>query len=199
MAGLTLDTAPASEPVTTAEAKTHARVLGSDEDTLIGTYITAARKLIEDWSGRAFINQTWDLTLDIFPGVDYIEMPKAPLSSVSSITYTDTAGDSQTLASSEYNVDTNREPGIIRLADGSSWPATDEIPNAVTIQFVAGYGATSASVDERYILAIKMLVAHWYSNREPVVKGTILTPVPLSIKSLIDSDRIFGPMESEYI
>ncbi len=70
MAGLVLFTAPATEPVTTAEAKTHLRVDTSDDDTLIGTLITVARRRVENDSRHQLVTATWDYTLDRFPECD---------------------------------------------------------------------------------------------------------------------------------
>ena len=45
-------TPPAIEPVSLSEAKDFLRILGDDEDELLGTLITAARLMIEAASGR---------------------------------------------------------------------------------------------------------------------------------------------------
>jgi hypothetical protein len=42
-------------------------------------------------------------------------------------------------------VDINEEPGRVYLAYGESWPSTQDIRNAVTIRFVAGYAITSVA------------------------------------------------------
>jgi uncharacterized phiE125 gp8 family phage protein len=55
----------------------------------------------------------------------------------------------------------------------------------VTVRFVAGYGATAAAVPFGLKAAIKMLVAHWYARREPVNIGNLVTPIPLTIDSLL--------------
>ncbi len=59
-----LKTAPAVEPISTSEAKLHLK-LDSDttDDTLIAALITAAREIIENMTGRALINQTWEMSL----------------------------------------------------------------------------------------------------------------------------------------
>ena len=67
MRGLTLVTAPASEPVSLAEAKAHLRIEAADDDSLIGALITAARQSAEAHMRRALMSQTWRLSLDRFP------------------------------------------------------------------------------------------------------------------------------------
>src|ERR1051325_11329554 len=101
---LTLSTAPTVEPVSLDEAKGQVRVeldFHSDDALILGL-IAAARRLAEVFCGRAFLTQTWDLTLDAFPsgwgprwpatlgGRDAIRLPRPPLQSVSYVKYVDT-------------------------------------------------------------------------------------------------------------
>ena len=64
MSSYQITTEPATEPLTLTEAKEHLRVDGTDEDTLITSIITVARKLCENYTNRAFITQTWTQTED---------------------------------------------------------------------------------------------------------------------------------------
>jgi hypothetical protein len=64
---LKLIQAPASEPVSLADAKNHLRVDVTDDDVLIGGLITAARVAAENICRRAFVTQSWTLFLDTFP------------------------------------------------------------------------------------------------------------------------------------
>lgn len=160
---LEIDTAALVEPVSTAEAKTQARIDISDDDAYVDTLIASARAYVENKTGRQLISQTWLLYLDCFPRV--IKVPKAPLQSVTQIDYIDTDGNSQTLSSSVYTVNAKRDPGEIVQAYGESWPATRTVPNAVTVTFVAGYGDAATDVPEDLIHAMQMLIAHRYDDR----------------------------------
>lgn len=168
---LSLVTGPAAEPLTTAEAKAHLRVDFSTDDTLIDALVVAARRHVEHLTGRALINQTWDLKMDGFPGCGEIRIPKGPLSSVTSISYTDTAGASQTWGASNYIVDTASDPPRIALAYGVVWPSVRAIINPVTVRFVAGYGATSASIPADILAALKLILGDLYENREETQSG----------------------------
>lgn len=143
---LKLITAPASEPLTTAEAKARLRVTVSDEDTDIGNLISEARAACENECGRAFVTQTWSLYLDEFPGGDgSIRVPRPPLQSVTWIKYYDADGVQQTLDSSTYLVTTGAEPARVTPVPGQWWPATQSgRPEAVEVRFVAGYGLAAA-------------------------------------------------------
>lgn len=193
--------APGTEPVSTADAKSWMRVDLSDDNDLIDFLIAAARERLEEDAGRSLITQTWELKLDRFPSSDLtaIVLPRPPLISVSSITYVDEDGDTQTWSSAEYDVDANSEPGRITPAYNYTWPSTRDQANAVTITFVAGYGAASA-VPKKILAAIKFLAAHWYEHRESVVIGTITSSVPDTWEALVSPIRILydNPFRSRY-
>ncbi len=184
-------TPPALEPVSLAEAKLQCR-LDDDltmDDQLISTLISAARGYCENETNRAFVNTTFDLKMDGFWDCE-IRLPRAPASSVTSVTYLDTDGVSQTWSASEYSVDINAEPGRITRAYGFSWPSTRCIENAVTVRYVAGYGAAASSVPEDIKAAMKLIIGHLYANRESVVVGTITAVLPLAVESLLNRFRL---------
>lgn len=190
---MTLFTAPAAEPVSASEAKSHLRIDISDDDTLIGTYITAARVRVEQELNRALVTQTWELVLDGFPAGDRIRLPLPPLQSVTSVKYTDEDGVEATYSSANYLVDTDAEPGQIVLKSGVTWPAVTLLREvaAVRIKFVAGYGL-AAAVPEPIKLAIKLLVGTYYENREDtlVAQGVTVMRLPTGVRDLLSSYRV---------
>ncbi len=179
---LTIVTEPTLEPVELADVKSHLSVEVSDDDTMISNFITAARRWCEHFTRRAFITQSWKLVLDKFPAEFRVPLP--PLQSVTSITYIDTDGNTQTLASSVYTVDIDSEPGRIVEAYQQSWPTTRDVVNAVTVTYKAGYGAASTNMPGELKLAIKMLVGHYYENREAFVAAP-LREVPMASEHLL--------------
>jgi uncharacterized phiE125 gp8 family phage protein len=186
---LELDTAPTAEPVSTAEAKEHLRVLDDADDSYIGTLVTAVRRKFEELANVSLLEQDWILHLDGFPAdSDVIELPRGPLQSVSSITYLDTAGDSQTMDADDYVVDTSGRLGRIGLEWDASWPTTKNVIDAVQIAYTAGYGE-AADVPELMCQAILLGVSHYYEQREPVVTGTIVTAVPGTWDALLEMHR----------
>jgi uncharacterized phiE125 gp8 family phage protein len=181
-------TAPAEEPVTVAEVKTQARISGSASDTELAAMIKAARQYAEAELGRWIITQTIDAYFDSFP--EYFLLP--PLQSVTSITYVDSNGDTQTLDSSLYRVDSKSIPARISVASGVSWPSTDDVTNAVTVRFVAGYGSASA-VPECIKQWIKIRVDHYYDNRGANVVGSSVVQFDRSyIDGLLDPERMWA-------
>jgi uncharacterized phiE125 gp8 family phage protein len=156
---LTRVTAPVATPVSLAEARAHCRADTAD-DTLLQVYLDAAVAHLdgaEGILGRCLVTQTWEVTLDAFPAEIVVPLPT--LQSVTSITYRDPAGSTQTVDSADYRVSGQR----ITCADG--WPDTDGEHGAVTVRFVAGYGL-AASVPAAIKAAILLLVGDLYANRE---------------------------------
>ena len=164
---IAVSSAPSTEPVTLAETKLHIRVDHIEMDAAITAWIAAAREAAEIFSGKQFVDATYVYKLDGFPHSAWFDsrilLPRTPLDSVSSVTYLDTNGDSQTLATSVYEVDTSSLPGRIRLKFNQTWPNTQLHPEVVTITFIAGYGAASV-VPESIKTAIKMIVDDIYNH-----------------------------------
>lgn len=183
---LTQTVAPTANPVTYAEAKAHLRLDSDDEREFVEGCIGAAVGLSETMSNRQFMTATYTLKLDLFPaGGGVVLLPRPPLQSVSSISYIDVNGDSQTWASANYTVDTDSIRGRITEAYGMSWPSTRAQTGAITVTFVAGY-ATAALVPSAAKHAINMLVGHYYVNREAVSSGRAMS-VPMAADSLLAS------------
>jgi uncharacterized phiE125 gp8 family phage protein len=166
---IVLITAPAEEPITLAQAKEHLRATDStSEDALIATLIRAARQRVENYTWRRLITQTVDYTLDEFCSSDeVIELPCAPVQSVTHVKYYDTAGVEQTLLSTLYQVDSKSEPARIAPAYAQTWPTIREQLNAVTIRVVCGYGL-AAAVPSVIKAAMLLIIGHLYEHREEV-------------------------------
>ena len=106
--GLKVVTAPTVEPVTLTEAKLHQRVDLSADDDLVTMWISAIREHAEHLTERALAPATFCLYLDAFP-CDGIEIPRPPLTAISSIQYYDTTGTLVSLDGADYYVDDAQE------------------------------------------------------------------------------------------
>jgi uncharacterized phiE125 gp8 family phage protein len=195
---LTRQTPPAVEPVTVAEAKAHLRVDTSDDDTYIGTLVTAAREWVESYLDRTLVNTQWRLRLHRFPTDSQypIYLPRPPVVSSGTatavtITYTAETGGTATLSTAEYRVQRFETPGRVTTVYGGTWPASMEDNDAVVVTWWAGYGASGSSVPAATKHAILMLVGHWYdgARQATVTTGAVPQEVPFGVKSLLDSQR----------
>jgi gp6-like head-tail connector protein len=203
----TLVTAPAVEPLSLADAKLHLRVTTDTEDSLISTYIKASRLLCEQHTQRAFITQTWRVFLDAWPATEKgdqwwdgtrqgaigemfeekseLELPRAPLQSITHVKTYDTSDVASVFDPSKYGIDTAGSPGRLFLKSGYSWPTPGRSHNGIEIQFVAGYGATADEVPEDVKTAITMLTAHIYENR-----GDTKAEMPSMVQLLLSQYRM---------
>jgi uncharacterized phiE125 gp8 family phage protein len=185
-----LITPPATEPVTLAEAKLHLKVDDDAEDTLITSFIAAARAQCEHILGRSLITQTWELVLDSFPAGS-IELFNPAIISVTSVKYIDALTNLEvTLTANQYVLDKDSEPGWIDAAIGVSWPETALISNAVRVRYTAGYGA-AGDVPESIKQWIKMAIGVWFKNREASVESAITTLPHDFYGALLDRYRIW--------
>lgn len=161
---LSLVTAPSVEPITLAEAKLHAKIETTDDDTLITNLIVAARRAAETFCGRAFISQVWDAVYDELPGEEYpfpdaLVLPRLPLVSVTGAYYTGTDGTETTWAATNYQVDLISG----RLIPLQSWPSRRE-RSGFRVRWTAGY-ASAAAVPQEIKQALLEAVTHFYEKR----------------------------------
>lgn len=172
-----------SEPVTVDEAKEH--IQGLEEITLYDVYIesliTACREIAENYIWGCIVESTFKLRLKNFPAS--IKIPKPPLVSITSITYTDLNNVIQTLDESKYEVINWSEPGKIVFNQA---PSTNNKEGNITIEYVAGYETVPASIKQ----AIMMMIRTLYDNREDENNRNI-TELPITSKYLLKPYRCY--------
>ena len=152
---------PASPVVTTEEAKTQLRVTNSVEDTYIDTLVGAATNVIENFTENQIGSATWLLRLDSFR---CINLPKHPVSSITSITYFDSDNNGQTLDVGLYNLYQDNYKSILEFDDDT--PDLYDRTDAVSITFVSGYATIPPAIKQ----GILMVVTDLYDNRGETVK-----------------------------
>lgn len=169
---LVRQTAPSAAVVDLAAVKAHLRISHAAEDALLQALINAVNEQLDGLDGilrRALVTQTWRLFRRDFPAEAVWRLPLPPLQSVSSITYIDLAGATQTVSAADYHVIApTGAAGWIELVDTKTWPAAvADRPDAVRVDFVAGYGAASA-VPVPIKQAALLMVGELYANRGDV-------------------------------
>jgi hypothetical protein len=108
--------------------------------------IDAAVEKAELLTGRSLLTQTRDLKLADFPDRDTIELPGAPIASVTSVGYYDLNNAAQTLTlTTQYLAFTGANIGAVYLPNGGTWPSTYDRLDAATIRYVSGW-TSAASV-----------------------------------------------------
>lgn len=178
---------PSIEPITIDDARLHCDLDDSYFDGKLRQLIIAARNKVEQDTRLAFITQTRVLTFNDWPGTIDVELPTAPIQSVSSITYTDSNDSVQTLSASNYTVDAAHRPGRIVLNHGESWPSNRGHHNDITVTYIAGHGSATTDVPELAKLAMLLLIRHWFDHGT-AVSMDFAPPktMPMAYQSTVD-------------
>jgi uncharacterized phiE125 gp8 family phage protein len=171
----------------------HLRSANGDlEDDYIERLIRTAGVEAERFTKRAFLTQTFALVLDGF--VNPIVLPRPPLQAVTSITYLDADGVTQTLQGSPslYQVSAPVGPtsrrGRIRPIYGTVWPTTRVQMDAVRVEFVAGYG-DGEDVPFPILEGMLLMIGEMYKQRSESVH-TFQNPALLRARDLWKPYRV---------
>jgi len=202
MSGLTITTAPQNEPLDAGETISYLRIDSGVDTTLIDNLIQAARFWAEDYTNRTFLTTVFTLSLDGIgyvdvplkegfhtghsdtPSVSYIELPRSPVQSVTSIKSFADDNTATTLAATNYFVDTVRVPARIVLRDGGSWPTDLRNANGIEVLYTAGYGASRADIPEPIRVAMLEYVTFMYEHRGDFERFPPPKP-PVSLQMLL--------------
>ena len=175
-----------AEVLTLTDLKAQCRIDVVDEAELVKGHLAAAIDKLESDTGLILRPTTFALMLDRFPcATRAIELARAPVTSIESITYFDADGEEQTLESDNYLAAFGR-PSRIVPAFGTHWPPSQRRPQAVRIEFVCGFA--EGEVPPRALQAIRMMVGHWFLNREAVADRRIeeIAEAYSSLKNALD-------------
>jgi uncharacterized phiE125 gp8 family phage protein len=175
-----ITTAPTVEPVTVAEAKLHCRILGSDEDSVLSGFISAAREYAEAYHCKAYATKTITAVADSL--VSAYSLPVQPVSSITSITIKDSSS-SKIDITSKFELD--EFTGEIILKPSEDLPSIGLYHiNPVEIVYKAG-----AEPSKKTKQAMLLLIGHWFENREEVVVGQQSFSVPMAAEALLQQER----------
>lgn len=180
---------PAFEPISVAEAKSHLRLDGAEEDALVASLILTSRLHIEAALGLALISQSWRLTLDRWPQGGTVALPLRPVRSITAVRVRAADGTPTLVPADAYLLEGQGLPPRL-VATGAQLPAPGRAAAGVEIDLEAGFGALASDVPEPIRHALRLLVAHWYENREPVEIGAPDAAVPPRVSELLWSYRV---------
>jgi len=181
---LTLTTA-GDGPVTLAMAKRQVRAeYHTDDDAFLQGALDTATAWVQNHTGRSLAENEWTLTLNEFPAV--IELPMPPVTGITSVTYLDAEGATQTLDTGKYRLfGKDGFAPFLRPSWAACWPFTARgEPDAVTIVFEAGAETIPPAVGQ----AILLLVGHLYNNREASSEAA-LKDIPFGVDALLKDYR----------
>jgi uncharacterized phiE125 gp8 family phage protein len=219
---------PEQEPLTLEEAKRHLNVVDDDigsptvpgpNDEDITTLIQVAREYVEDYTGRALVDQTWRLTVGDTVSYDLVDgsymrycshgyvrshwrsngiyLRRSPVIELLSVSSIDCYG---TLT--EFQADGSPEVSPFTLLDaGTKWPrimagSSTSWTDRLQIEFRAGFADLTGSPQDPMTKvpatirhAMKLLIAHYFENREPINIGNIVSKIPLGVDALLNAHK----------
>jgi uncharacterized phiE125 gp8 family phage protein len=182
-------TNPTTLPVTLASIKDHLRIetVETVYDNDLTELIRTASEWVEANCHITLITKSIACYFDKFDEV--VKLPVYPVSAVSSVTYYDESGTSQTLIG--YQVDLLDIPAKLYPAIGGQWPETEEGRiNGIVVTVTAGYGAADTNVPNLARHLMKLLVGHWFKNREAVLTGVVSKEIEFAANELQKMVRV---------
>jgi len=190
---LELLTAPTIEPITTTQAKVHARVFDDSDDSndYIDGLISAARQKFESESGYYLTEAEYKLTtrLGVFhpsryswffrPSHNHIMLPLRPVLLVESV--------NDLVENTDYELSIDALTGICVIH------LLTKVDGDIVITFKVGFpeaddGGTSAPSLAKH--ALKSLVSHWFENREAYQAGSSIKTAPATYQSILTTFRL---------
>jgi uncharacterized phiE125 gp8 family phage protein len=124
--------------------------------------IPTARQLVEAYTKRALILQTWEFSYDYLPAK--VCFPKGILSSVTSVNVIAADGTETLQSASTYTVVAG-DNGFMFLNSGSTWTNTDRQYDVFRVRFVVGWD-DAASVPVALKKAMLIQLAQSDADRE---------------------------------
>ncbi|WP_291072103.1 head-tail connector protein [Hyphomonas sp.] len=178
-----------------ADLKRHLVVESDEDDDLIKAYAATAEEALggqDTIYQRVWTHATWR---DFWP--DFTRSPVlrlAPVHEIARITYINTAGTEMLIKPEAYYLMPDVMGARLGWSDAYALPGdVARRPDAVRIDYVAGYGPLGKDAPQRVRQAIRMLVGHWYRHREDVVIAAGSPVVlPKAVEFLMEPLRRFG-------
>jgi hypothetical protein len=169
---ITIITPPPFEPLSREDVYNQLRLdaegspLSHPDDALIDSYITTGREFVEKSTRRSLVQRTLRLSAAGFPVCvspwvyqrsllpmrfqppQHIYLPRPPIVSVTSVKYFDIDNTLQTVDSSDYYL-TDDEVPELRFVRNFSAPTTYDRPDALRVEYVAGYAPAGSPPSSR--------------------------------------------------
>jgi len=198
---------PEVEPVSLAAAKGQVGLLPeqSDDDALLLRLISTGRRLVEQRLGTTLATRQFRATIvgdldnhgqhhsyhhglyhEHYHSHNKLRIPLPPLLVDGTHPLAITVG-GVAVNPATYSIDSDSTPAVIRF---TTWPTFDD-DTPLVVTFWAG-PALAGRIEPAAESVILLYVAHGFKNREGVVVGTIASPLPMGIETLLASISITG-------
>lgn len=145
-----------------ADAKSYLRIVGSDEDPLLGQLLAAAVELCEAFTGQALFSRGFVEV--IAASSAWTRLGRTPVSAILGVEAVLSGGGAAALSPDRFVVDVD--------ASGDGWVRLlTPIAGRVRVSFRAGLAPDWASAPEPLKQGVIRLVSHLYSHRDDPAGG----------------------------
>lgn len=168
-----LITPPAAPVVALADMKLHLRVSHTDEDSLITALEASAVAYLDGWKGvlgRAIASQVWRQE---FKAGEAVRLLLPDVTAIEVTAYDD--------AGLEVDVDAV----LVNSFQGPTVSITGSYAD-LRVDYTCAMDATKLPAAQAMI---KLLVGHWYYNRESVAVGVSVAEMPMAVAALVTAMR----------
>lgn len=200
-----LETQPTQYPVSVADLRNFLKLNHDRENNLLSQLIATATKQCEDYTKKDFIAKDYITYRDQFGDMgdqpNYVGSPptqgyywasvapivlrKSPLISITEITYL-VDGAETTLDPLTYRIVKKGAYSQIIPTTNNVWATADNVQQAITIKFKAGYGDPK-DVPSDIKSAIMQICADLYTNRGDDSGNRFGDPMPQAAKRILNS------------
>ncbi len=166
MYGIEVVTPPASLPVPAVDLRTHLRLNDAAEDGELAEFVGAAVDRFEADTRRPVLATVYRQSLAAWPGGLEVALGRGGVTAVAAVRRF--TGDDTTEDLAGWGVDLKTPPARVVLAalpDPVEHPDGRPLSPVGYVQFTAGW-PSPAAVPKDVKVAIKLLAAHFYRNRE---------------------------------
>lgn len=138
----------AQEPLSVDEARKQCGIAAGNsyfDNDLSTLWIPSARRMVERDASIVCYTGSFAYKRTEFGWLDRFELPDIrPITAISSITYVDSTGTTQTWSSANYVLSTSAVMPYVRLAYGQVWPTVRGDGEGITVTLTAGYASVLA-------------------------------------------------------
>jgi uncharacterized phiE125 gp8 family phage protein len=161
-----LITPPAGLAITLADVKAYLNISSSTKDAMITSILKGAIEQAQEYAWCQFVNATWEKQFVGWPmfGNNELILGRGYVSSITSITYNDEAGTTQTWNAANYALDNYSTPNAVKLI-GDEWPTLNSKNPWIRVRFVAGFGADDTAVPDDIKDALRLMVVQNHDVR----------------------------------
>lgn len=168
---------PGRSPLTLDDVKTYLRIEGDAENVLLESLILAACEFCEEYQHRVYGSMSLRLTVSTAEAQADIELPRSKSLENEINVYT-RDGQGQEVGVENYTLSYSSVNTVLRIEE--------TLP--VDADLVVEY-QVKGECNETALLAMRLLVAHWYENRL-AADNRGMNEVPFTITALLNPGRI---------